>query len=67
MRRQLEQVCTVNKHLTDFLKLLGEEAINKAFRAASLRLHPDKGGNEEEFKELSRLHDWIVEELRKAP
>lgn len=26
-----------------------------------LNLHPDKGGNEEEYKEFSSCYDWIVE------
>jgi hypothetical protein len=35
------------------------EEIKKAYRKAALRLHPDRGGNEEDFKKMKAAYDTI--------
>jgi hypothetical protein len=37
----------------------GSEEIKKAYRKAALRLHPDRGGNEEDFKKMKAAYDTI--------
>ena len=40
-------------------KTANEKDIKKAYRKLALKHHPDKGGSEEEFKELSKAYDCL--------
>jgi DnaJ family protein A protein 2 len=40
-------------------KTASEKDIQKAYRKLALKCHPDKGGDEEEFKELSKAYDCL--------
>lgn len=40
-------------------KTASEKDIKKAYRKLALKCHPDKGGDEEEFKELSKAYDCL--------
>mmetsp|Transcript_6962 Transcript_6962/g.14805 ORF Transcript_6962/g.14805 Transcript_6962/m.14805 type:complete len:228 (+) Transcript_6962:75-758(+) len=43
-------------------KSADEKDIKKAFRKLALRYHPDKGGNEEKFKEISKAYETLSDE-----
>lgn len=54
--------CTASKSYYDLLgvtKTATDKDIKKAYRKLALKHHPDKGGNEEEFKELSKAYDCL--------
>jgi DnaJ family protein B protein 4 len=40
-------------------KTANDKDIKKAYRKLALKCHPDKGGDEEEFKELSKAYDCL--------
>ena len=37
--------------------------IKKAYRAAILKAHPDKGGDKETFQQLTEAHDGYLKEI----
>ena len=39
--------------------------IKKAFRKASLKHHPDRGGNVEEFKKINRAYEVLSDDMKK--
>jgi hypothetical protein len=43
---------------------LTEEALKKAYKKTAIRVHPDKGGTEEEFEAVTRAHAYLGEILR---
>lgn len=43
-----------------------QDEIKKAFRNKSKVMHPDKGGNEEDFKKISEAYDTIGDENKRA-
>ncbi len=43
-----------------------QEEIKKAFRAKSKVMHPDKGGNEEDFKKINEAYDTIGDDSKRA-
>lgn len=55
-----------------FYKLLGvskdadESEIKKAFRKGALKLHPDKGGDPEKFKEFSGAAEILMDAEKRA-
>ena len=55
-----------------FYKLLGvakdadEAEIKKAFRKGALKLHPDKGGDPEKFKEFSSAAEVLMDAEKRA-
>ena len=44
---------------------LNEEALKSAYKKASLRAHPDKGGSEEAFDSVTRAYAYLGEILRR--
>lgn len=42
-----------------------QEEIKKAYRKASMKHHPDRGGNAEEFKKISRAYEILGDEIKK--
>ena len=42
-----------------------EEDIKKAYRKASLKHHPDRGGNAEEFKKINRAYEILSDPIQK--
>lgn len=57
---------------TNFYKVLGvsetatQDEIKKAYRKLAVQHHPDKGGNEEKFKEITQAYDTIGDEVKRA-
>jgi molecular chaperone DnaJ len=57
--------------MKDYYKILGvsdstsQEEIKKAYRKLSKEYHPDKGGNEEKFKEISEAYTNIGDENKR--
>ena len=43
-----------------------QEEIKKTFRSKSKELHPDRGGNEEEFKKINEAYSVIGDEQKRA-
>jgi len=43
-----------------------EDEIKKAYRKLALQHHPDKGGNEEKFKELQKSYDILSDERKRS-
>ena len=43
-----------------------QDEIKKAFRTKSKELHPDRGGNEEEFKKINEAYSTIGDEQKRA-
>lgn len=52
-----------NSEVGEFLKLLGEEAINKALRHAALVHHPDRGGNAATMARINELWQKVKKTL----
>lgn len=44
---------------------LNEDTLKGAYKKAALRSHPDKGGNEEAFKEVTRAYAYLAEILKR--
>jgi curved DNA-binding protein CbpA len=44
---------------------LNEDALKAAYKKAALRAHPDKGGSEEAFKEVTRAYTYLSEILKR--
>ena len=44
---------------------LTEEALKKAYKRASLKAHPDKGGSEEQFEAVTRAFAYLTEILKR--
>ena len=42
---------------------LTEEALKKAYKRAALKVHPDKGGTEQDFEAVTRAHAYLGEIL----
>lgn len=45
---------------------LNEEALKAAYKKASLRAHPDKGGSEQAFDQVTRAYAYLGEILRRV-
>ena len=43
-----------------------QEEIKKAFRTKSKTMHPDKGGNEEDFKKISEAYDTLGDQNKRS-
>ena len=44
---------------------LTEESLKKAYKKASLKAHPDKGGSEEQFEAITRAYAYLSEILKR--
>ncbi len=44
---------------------LNEDALKAAYKKAALKSHPDKGGSEESFKEVTRAYSYLSEILKR--
>ena len=44
---------------------LNEDMLKSAYKKAALKAHPDKGGNEESFKEVTRAYTYLSEILKR--
>ena len=42
-----------------------KEEIKRAYRKASLKHHPDRGGNAEEFKKVNRAYEVLSDPMKK--
>jgi DnaJ-class molecular chaperone len=57
-----------NKELYNVLGInqnASKEEINSAYKKASLRSHPDKGGSEEEFKKINHAKSVLMDDKRR--
>ena len=58
--------------MENFYEILGvsetstQDEIKKAFRTKSKVMHPDKGGNEEDFKKINEAYDTLGDENKRA-
>lgn len=58
--------------MENFYEILGvsenasQDEIKKAFRSKSKVMHPDKGGNEEDFKKINEAYDTLGDESKRA-
>jgi len=43
-----------------------ENEIKKAYRKKALKEHPDKGGDPEKFKDISKAHDTLMDPQKRA-
>ena len=43
-----------------------KEAASSRYRKLSLRMHPDKGGNEADFQKLNRAYEVIKDDEKRA-
>jgi len=58
MKNILYKILNINKTAS-------KEEIKKAYRNKSKKLHPDVGGNVEEFKELSRAYNILSDDIKR--
>ncbi len=56
--RELYNVLGISQNAT-------KEEINSAYKKASLRAHPDKGGSEEEFKKINHAKSVLMDDKRR--
>jgi DnaJ-class molecular chaperone len=55
----------------DLYKVLGvergvdKEELRRAYKRLSMKHHPDKGGNEEDFKAIARAHDVLTDDRKR--
>ena len=51
--------------MTDYYSILGvskdctQDEIKKSFKKLALKHHPDKGGNDEKFKEIQQAYECL--------
>ncbi len=57
-KRELYDVLGINQNAS-------KEEINTAYKKASLRAHPDKGGSEEEFKKINHAKSVLMDDKRR--
>jgi len=50
----------------DFMRLAGPDAMQKAFRAAAMTLHPDRGGSMDKMSALNAAWERLQKELYNA-
>jgi len=56
----------------DYYDVLGisrtatDQEIRKAYKAKSMKHHPDRGGNEEEFKKVNEAYSTLKDPQKKA-
>lgn len=55
---------SLDQVLTDFVKLLPNEALIRAYKVAAMELHPDRGGSMEKMSSLNALWQRIKEEKK---
>ena len=55
----------LEKLTLEFVKLIGPDAMLKAYRAAAMTLHPDRGGNMDQMSALNAAWDRIQKEVYK--
>ena len=53
---------TLNEILLDFVRLLPNDALQKAYRVAAMTLHPDRGGDMDKMARLNALWQRIETE-----
>jgi len=52
-------------NILDIDKHASKETIKKAYRKASLKHHPDRGGDSEEFKKINRAYEILSDPIKK--
>ena len=52
-------------NILDIDKNASKETIKKAYRKASLKHHPDRGGDSEEFKKINRAYEILSDPIKK--
>jgi hypothetical protein len=50
-----------------FVPPISEESIKKQFRELSKKLHPDKGGDQDKFREMNEERDRLLSLLPELP
>jgi len=61
------KIKTLNEVLLDFVLLLPNDALQKAYRVAAMTLHPDRGGDMEKMSRLNALWQRIeMERINKG-
>ena len=45
---------------------LSEDLLKKSYKKSSLRTHPDRGGNEEDFKAVTQAYAYLAEVVRRV-
>ena len=51
--------------LLDIDKNASEQEIKKAYRKLAVKCHPDRGGNEEEFKNISKAYQTLSDKNKR--
>lgn len=55
------------RQIREWVSLVGEDGLDAAVRQARKRLHPDVGGNNDDFVKLTLLSEWMKKEMKKGP